>query len=223
VNSTLIVVPLRRVTHTLDVTSDDELLEAWRAGNKRAGKQLFERHYAAIHRFFKNKVGPDAPDLAQKTFLGCIEGVERYRGDRDFRSWLFAIAYRQLCKHYRSKASERARFDFGAVTAHDLDPTPSTMFAKSQEQRLLLEALRQIPVDMQVALELHYWEKMSDADIAKALELPLGTVKSRIRRARITLQEQITQLATSPSQLKSTMANLDVWAAQMRDVARKGD
>ena len=203
------------------MSSDGELLEAWRAGDKRAGKQLFERHYAAVNRFFKNKVGPDAPDLAQKTFLGCIESVERYRGDSDFRSWLFSIAYRQLCKHYRSKASERARFDFGTVSAHDLDPTPSTMFAKSQEERLLLEALRQIPVDMQVALELHYWEKMSDAAIAKTLDLPLGTAKSRIRRARIVLQEKIEKLTSSPQQLKSTMANLDAWAAQMREAAQK--
>lgn len=109
------------------MTTDVELLEAWRAGDKRAGKRLFERHYDAVHRFFRNKVGSDAPDLVQKTFLGCIESVDRFRGEGSFRSWLFAVAYRQLCKHYRSKSSERARFDVGMISAADLDPTPSRM------------------------------------------------------------------------------------------------
>lgn len=124
------------------MTTDVELLEAWRAGDKRAGKRLFERHYDAVHRFFRNKVGPDAPDLVQKTFLGCIESVDRFRGEGRFRSWLFAVAYRQLCKHYRSKSSERARFDVGMISAADLDPTPSRIVAQRREHRVLLEARR---------------------------------------------------------------------------------
>jgi RNA polymerase sigma factor (sigma-70 family) len=199
--------------------SDDDLLEAWRAGDKRAGKELFARYYDAIDRFFRNKVGEDATDLAQKTFLGCLESVDRYHNQQNFRGWLFAIAYRQLCKHYRSRASDMARFDFQTVTAHDLDPTPTSIIARSQDEQLLLEALRKIPVDMQVALELHYWEQMSDAEIATALDLPLGTVKSRIRRARLALTERLAELTESPEQLRNTLDNLEVWAAQVREGA----
>ncbi len=203
--------------------TDVELLDAWREGNKRAGKQLFERHYDAVHRFFRNKVGADAPDLVQKTFLGCIESVDRYRGEGSFRSYLFAVAYRQLCKYYRSRTSERARFDVGTVSAADLDPTPSRVVAKRREQRVLLEALRGIPVELQVALELHYWEQMSDAEIARSLGVPLGTMKSRIRRARQLLSERITECAASPSELSSTLENLDQWANELRDVALGSD
>ena len=207
--------------HTADVTSDDELLEAWRTGNKRAGKQLFERHYNAVDRFFRNKVGSEAADLAQKTFLGCLESVDsdRYASHGNFRSWLFAIAYRQLCKHYRSVAVDRARFDIGAVTAHDLSPTPSSIMARSEEERLLLEGLRQIPMDMQVVLELRYWEQMTDVEIARTLAQPLGTTKSRIRRARQLLGEQLSDLASTPAQLQSTLANLEVWARKLRELA----
>jgi RNA polymerase sigma factor (sigma-70 family) len=201
------------------MANDAELLEAWRAGDKRAGKQLFERHYDAVHRFFRNKVGPEAADLVQKTFLGCVESVDRYRGEGSFRSWLFAVAYRQLCKHYRAQASERARFDVGMVSAADMDPTPSRVVAKRAEQRLLLEALRGIPIEYQVALELHYWEHMSDAEIARALGQPLGTTKSRIRRGRQLLAEQIAQLSSSPAELHSTLGNLDEWAKQLREAA----
>ncbi|HLT40074.1 MAG TPA: RNA polymerase sigma factor [Enhygromyxa sp.] len=198
---------------------DAELLEAWRGGDKRAGKLLFERHYDAVHRFFRNKVGAEAPDLVQKTFLGCLESVERYRGEGSFRSWVFAIAYRQLCKHYRSKTSERARFDVGTVSACDLDPSPSRMLAKRREQQLLLEGLRRIPIELQVALELHYWEQMSDAEIARALDMPLGTTKSRIRRGRQLLAERMAELAASPAELQSTLANLAQWAEQLRGFA----
>ena len=200
-------------------TDDGELLEAWRGGDKRAGKILFERHYDAVHRFFRNKVGAEAPDLVQKTFLGCVEGVERYRGEGSFRSWLFAVAYRQLCKHYRQASNERARFDFGTVSAADLDPTPSRVVAQRREHRLLLEALRAIPVQHQVALELYYWEQMSDTEVARTLDLPLGTTKSRIRRARQLLAEHIAKLAKSPAELESTLGNLEQWAEQLRGVA----
>ena len=205
------------------MTTDVELLEAWRAGDKRAGKRLFERHYDAVHRFFRNKVGPDAPDLVQKTFLGCIESVERFRGEGSFRSWLFAVAYRQLCKHYRSKSSERARFDVGMISAADLDPTPSRIVAQRREHRVLLEALRGIPIELQVALELHYWEHMSDAEIARALDVPLGTMKSRIRRGRALLQERIAALSDSAELLDSTIGNLDKWAEDLREAALGSD
>lgn len=200
--------------------SDDELLEAWRAGDRRSGEQLFERHYDAVDRFFRNKVGDGAADLAQKTFLGCLESVQadRYDNRGNFRGWLFAIAYRQLCKHYSAQTNIKARFDFATVSAHDLDPTPSSVIAQSEDERLLLEALRQIPLDMQVALELHYWEQLSDVGIARVLELPLGTVKSRIRRARIALMERLTALTSSPKQLESTLANLEDWAKRLRGV-----
>jgi RNA polymerase sigma factor (sigma-70 family) len=205
------------------MTGDAELLEAWRGGDKRAGKILFERHYDAVHRFFRNKVGPEAPDLVQRTFLGCLEGVERYRGEGSFRSWLFAVAYRQLCKYYRSRASERSRFDVGTVSACDLDPTPSSVVGKRREHRLLLEALRRLPIELQVALELHYWEQMSDAEIARALDMPLGTTKSRIRRARQLLAERMAELAVSPDELQSTLGNLEQWAEQLRVAALRAE
>lgn len=201
------------------VSGDGELLEAWRAGDKQAGKQLFERHYDAVHRFFRNKVGAEAPDLVQKTFLGCLESVERFRGEASFRSWLFAVAYRQLCKFYRTRATERARFEVGIVSVWDLDPSPSRVLAERGEERLLLEGLRRLPLVLQVTLELHYWERMSDADIARSLGTPLGTTKSRIRRGRQQLGEILAELAESPDQLVSTLDNLDRWAERVRDRA----
>lgn len=197
--------------------SDAELLEAWRAGDRHAGRQLFQRYFVAINRFFRNKVGDDAQDLVQKTFLGCLESVDRYRGEGSFRSWLFAVAYKQLCKYYQAQVNEREHFDIGHVSAHDFDSTPSRVLARRREERLLLEALRRIPIELQVAVELRYWEQMSEAEIARTLGIPVGTLKSRFRRARQLLAEQLHVVATSTDELESTLGGLDEWAARLRD------
>jgi RNA polymerase sigma factor (sigma-70 family) len=199
--------------------TDAELLANWRAGDRQAGKQLFERYFQVINRFFRSKVGDDAQDLVQKTFLGCLEGVERYRGDTSFRSWLFAVAYKQLCKHYRARVSEREHFDLASLTAHEFDATPSRVLARRREEQKLLEALRRIPIELQVAVELRYWEQMSEAEIARTLGIPVGTLKSRFRRAKHLLAEQIRAEAGSPAELESELDTLDDWAEQLRDVA----
>jgi RNA polymerase sigma factor (sigma-70 family) len=199
--------------------TDAELLASWQQGNRQAGKQLFERYFRVINRFFRSKVGDDAQDLVQKTFLGCLESVERYRGDTSFRSWLFAVAYKQLCKHYRAQVSEREHFDIGSVTAHDFDSTPSRVLARRREEQLLLEALRRIPLELQVAVELRYWEQMSEVEIARTLGIPVGTLKSRFRRAKHLLAEQIRAAARSPAEVESTLDTLEAWAEQLREVA----
>ena len=73
-------------------------------------------------------------------------------------------------------------------SAADLAAGPSTLFGKRREERLLLEALRRIPLDSQVVLELYYWEEMSAAQTAAVLDLPEGTVRGRVKRAKDLLQ-----------------------------------
>ena len=85
---------------------DLELLAAWREGDPTAGNQLMERYYASVLRFFALKVPASAEDLAQRTFLGCVEGLERLREDASFKAFLFAVARRQLLWHLRDKTRD---------------------------------------------------------------------------------------------------------------------
>ncbi len=187
---------------------------AWRDGDQQAGAELFDRHYPAVARFFRNKLGAESGDLIQATFLACFEGLSRMRST-NFRSYLFAIACNLLRKHYRSKG--RSRVDLGTVSAHDLDPSPSAVMAADQRQRQLLEALRRIPVEMQIILELYYWESMTAAEIAESLEVPVGTAKTRIRRARQLLQEQMQVIDKLGLASHCTVENLDAWAQELRE------
>ena len=83
----------------MTMIDDMALVTAWRDGDREAGAQLFDRYYASIARFFRNKVGPQSADLVQSTFLQCFEGLGRMHSS-NFRSYLFAIACNLLRKHY---------------------------------------------------------------------------------------------------------------------------
>ncbi len=205
--------------------SDLALLDAWRGGDRRAGSALFLRHYTLVNRFFRSKANAaDVADLIQNTFVACIEGKDRYEGTGAFKSYLLGIAFRLLCRHYRSAQRFSARIDFASVSACDLAPSPSQLVAARQEQRLILAALRRIPLEHQVLLELVFWEDFTAADAAAVLEIPLGTAKSRIRRAHQLLREQLAALAESPAVLATTMTQLDDWARGLREqIGKLGD
>jgi RNA polymerase sigma factor (sigma-70 family) len=156
--------------------------------------------------------------------VACIEGKDRYEGTGAFKSYLLGIAFRLLCRHYRSKQRLDARIDFASVSACDLAPSPSEVVAARQEQRLILAALRRIPLEHQALLELIFWEDFTAADAAVVLGIPVGTAKSRIRRAHQLLREQLAALAESPALLATTMTRLDDWARELRvQIGQLGD
>lgn len=195
--------------------SDSELLDAWRAGQARAGAELFDRYYEPLSRFFANKVSGDASDLIQDTMMACVTGVEKI-GPGQFRGFLFGIAYNKLKKHYERLRIDGGRIDDQTMTSADLSPGASTMMARSAEQRLLLEALRRIPLAHQVVLEMFYWESFTSAEISVALGEPHGTVRTRLRRARELLEEAMASIADDPALLQRTSSDLDGWAAKVR-------
>jgi RNA polymerase sigma-70 factor (ECF subfamily) len=201
------------------VRSDGELLEAWQAGDRAAGEALFERYYGVLVRFFANKIGGDPMDLIQETFVGCVSGQARLRDRQGFRSFLFGIACNRLKKHYERLRLDGERFDPATQTAADLSPGPGTMLTKSREQRILLEALRGLPVRYQVVLELYYWEELTAVEIGEALELPEGTVRTRLRRARALLERGI-GVAEDPRVGEATREDLDGWVASVRAAQR---
>lgn len=172
------------------MANDVALLEAWRAGDRAAGEALVLRHYASILRFFRTKAGPEADDLAQRTFLRCAEAATRFRGEASVKSFLFGIARNVLLEHIRAHARDKnVDPDFGVSSILDLNPRASTLAFRKAEQRRLVEALQQQPLETQIVLELYYWEELSVDEVAQVVEVPPGTVKSRLHRGRELLRE----------------------------------
>lgn len=167
---------------------DLALLEAWRSGDKDAGNALFKRHLRRLYSFFSTKIDGPVEDLIQETFLGCVKGRDRFEGKSTFRTYLFAIARNVLYQQYAGR--DRSP-DFTTASAVDLGASPSAALAERGDRALLLGALRAIPLDFQVTLELAYWEGLKGEEIAEVLGVSPHTVRSRMSRGRTLVREQL--------------------------------
>ncbi len=197
--------------------SDIDLLGAWRKGNGAAGDRLLQRHFASLFRFFRSKLSDAlAEDLTQATLLACVDAHTRVTGLASFRAYLFGIARNQLRMHLRGREVRDRVIELASVSVADLGASPSAIVGARDEQRLLLDALRRIPIDFQIAVELYYWEGMSTRELADVLEIPEGTVRSRLTRAREHIAERMRELGASPETTTSTMDGFDGWAASLR-------
>lgn len=199
------------MAETMNERSDQELLAAWAAGEKAAGDALYQRHFEAVYAFFARKVNGDVADLVQRTFLGLAEARERFRGDAQVRTFLFGIARRELSQFFAGKR-RAGLLDLGVSSLEDLAPSPSSLARRRDERSLLAEALRRIPLDLQIALELHYWEELGGAEIAAVLDVPEGTVRSRLRRGLELLRTQMEQLSGEKRGPWSDEDALEKWA-----------
>ncbi|MBK7070744.1 MAG: sigma-70 family RNA polymerase sigma factor [Myxococcales bacterium] len=175
------------------MADDWELLAAWRAGDAAAGNALVAAHFESVSRFFRGKLGDDVEDVLQQTFLACVEGKDRIDG-ASFRSYLFGVATRRLFDLLRARYRAGRAVSFSEVSLADLGTTPSERVARNERAQLLQAALREIPLDAQIALELAYWEGLSGAEIAVTLEIEPGTVRSRLSRARDQLRDAVLAL-----------------------------
>jgi RNA polymerase sigma-70 factor (ECF subfamily) len=200
--------------------SDVELLTLWRAGDERAGNALVRRHFAALYRFFRNKVDESPKDLMQRTFLTCVEVLDRVPDDISFRTYLLGIARNKLLHHWRGQERQRRAMRTAASLDRDVPGSPSWAVALAQEQRLLLRALRRLPLDLQITLELFYWEELAVGEIARVVDIPAGTVKSRLHRARELLRESIVELAESEDLRRTTVEGLDGWVTSLQIALR---
>jgi RNA polymerase sigma factor (sigma-70 family) len=183
----------------MSAPSDSDLLRAWQQGDAWAFEELTRRHYVSIRRFFDLRVPGAADDLTQQTFLGALEAASRFRGDASFRTFVFAIAHKQLLRSLRERPAALERFGV------DESPTSLSMIAvRQQEHQFLLMALTQLPLELQLVTELYYWENLRTAEIGEALSLNPSTVAGRLARARDLLGEHITQM-TRPGPLRDRL------------------
>jgi RNA polymerase sigma-70 factor (ECF subfamily) len=173
------------------VSTDLELLHAWNGGDKMAGNRLLERYFDRLCRFFRNKIGDEVDDLIQRTFLAATEGRGSFRGDASFRTWIFVVARHELYAYLRRQGRAQATFDPLTHSVLELGTTPSKWLDRESDKRRVLAAMGAQPVEHQILLELYYWEDMSASEIATVLETVEGTVRTRLRRAKQLLADEL--------------------------------
>lgn len=180
--------------------SEAEIVAACKRGARWARRALFEQHHRAIYRFLVAH-GSDpsvAEDLVQETFLRAYRAIPRFRGDARVGSWLMRIALN--CLYEVSRRGETARRKI--EQAQGGDPRPGWAIAggatagRQHEQRdLLLRALARLDSDEASIVLLHDLQGYRYREIADSLQIAVGTVGSRLHRARSRLRRAIEELA----------------------------
>jgi RNA polymerase sigma factor (sigma-70 family) len=195
-----------------DAQSDFELLAAWRGGDSTAGQMLFKRHFRAVYRFFQTKCEPEADELVQATFAACVRARDQFRGDSQFTTYLYTVARHELYRVLSERRRDLGRVNFEVSSIAELAPTPRTQIAAREDRVRLLRALRDLPLEQQTLLELHYWEGVEIGALAEIFESPAVTIRSRLHRARVALRERMQREAELPAAVTATLESFDAWA-----------
>ncbi|MBK6918232.1 MAG: sigma-70 family RNA polymerase sigma factor [Deltaproteobacteria bacterium] len=194
---------------------DDEaaLLRAWRAGDSAAGEAFTRAYYGSILGFFRLRAPEVADDLAQKTFLACVEGRSHVEAG-NVRAFLFGIARNLLLRHLRDRHRDLdlAHFDAGRPQSV---LSPSGVIAQRHEHWLLLRALERLPDDTQLLLGLHYVQGLRSREIADVLGVTTTTVTTRLSRARDALREQVATLRAPEAARHAVLDDLEAWARSL--------
>lgn len=195
-------------------TETRTLLDAWAGGDRAAGQALLDRHFDRLFRFFELSVPGHAEDLIQDTLLAALEGRDRYRGEAGFGAFLMGIARNKVYMHWRARGRRPAQVDIEDVSVEALGASPSSIIARRDDEMRLLAALRKIPLAAQLMLQMHYWDRLTGPQLAVAFELPEGTVRSRLFRAKQLLREAIEELNTGTAMSGDSF---DAWVRAMQE------
>ena len=173
---------------------DIALIARARQGDERAYGALLEKYERAVFsiclRMVRNR--DLAADLAQESFIKVFSMLERYNPAYAFSSWLFKITSNLCIAHLRRRRVETYAMDDpidgekGEIQRQyeSPDPNPHEQLVTSEKMKRLNDAIEQLPEHYRIMLILRHQENLSYEEIAQSLEIPLGTVKARIHRAR---------------------------------------
>ena len=182
------------------ITDDQLLIERCRSGHPEAFGDLVTKYQRRLIRTLGTLLGNghDALDVAQDAFLQAFLKLESFRGESAFYSWLFRIAWNAAAtlrrkQRVRSSASLDAMREQTGAEPDDLNPTsdPSHSLQSSEDQQLLRRALSELGEDYRTALVLKEIEGLPYEEIAILTDSPIGTVRSRIHRARQELRAKL--------------------------------
>jgi len=178
-------------------TTDADLLPGCRGGDEAAWRALVERHTRKVFGLAYRFTGRSdaAEDLTQEIFVKVYQTLHKYReADGAFAAWLMALARNHAIDHYRRGRQERARRAEDPElleTAPARAEHPIAEIEREERARLVHRGLRALPSELRLPLILCDLQGLSYQEIATSLELPLGTVKSRINRARLELAKRL--------------------------------
>ena len=187
--------------------TDRELVKRAQQGDSSAFDRLFERHVHKIRMLARTFVdtAEDAEDVAQDTFIKAYNALPRFRNDSAFYTWIYRIAT-NTAKNFIAARSRRPQ-------SSDLDPEDESRIGEAEAsvesenpvdtlygeelEKIVKDAFDELPLDLRTALTLRESSGLSYIDIADIMQCPVGTVRSRIFRAREHIDQRVSQYSES--------------------------
>lgn len=188
--------------------SDEErrLIEQSRQGDQGAFDTLVRRYEKQLYNTAYRLTGSydDASDLAQEAFLRAWNNLRSFRGDASFSTWLYRIVTNVFLDERKRRRARPQRSleealgsDENTVTRQfeDTGPSPQDRVEEGERWQILQRAIADLPAPQRVMVVLYHTENRSYEEIAQIMGLPMGTVKSRLNRARLALKNKLTPVA----------------------------
>lgn len=181
--------------------ADYELVKLIQQGHRRGFDLLVVKYQHRIHavitRFVKDPV--EAQDVAQETFIKAYRAINSFRGDSAFYTWLYRIAVntsKNFLQARKRRPGADVQIDDEETGSDHLEAlheseTPDAVLSRQQLQRVIDEALASLSEELRTAISLREFDGLSYEEIAASLDIPVGTVRSRIFRAREVLDAAI--------------------------------
>lgn len=184
--------------------ADRELVERVKAGDKRAFDILVRKYQHKLVKLIMRYVNDpaDAMDIAQEAFIKAYRAIPNFRGDSSFYTWLYRIGINTAKNYVVAQGRRPPDSDIDAQDAERYDiesrlkdqDTPEGMAQRDEIERTVLEAIEALPEDLRTAITLREIEGLTYEEIAQAMDCPVGTVRSRIFRAREAIDKRLRPL-----------------------------
>lgn len=170
---------------------DIDVLERFRDGDASAFAELLHRHQHAIYGYLYRCGLSEASrdDLFQEIFIKVSRASSNYDPERPFKPWLFTIAINTVRSHHRKR--QLLATELGEDDAASTDPSGDAIVAAKQTAAWLETAIARLPFAQREVVNLVCGEQLKQADVAEMLDMPVATVKTLLRRARLALARQL--------------------------------
>ena len=182
-------------------TADQQLVERVKRGDKHAFDLLVLKYQhkivGLVGRYLRDQ--DEVLDVTQEAFIRAYRALPRFRGDSQFYTWLYRIAI-NTAKNYLVSRSRRppdsdidvneGEFQDNSAVLRDIE-SPESALATEQLEKVIYQAIANLPDELKVAVTLREFEGLSYEEIAEVMECPVGTVRSRIFRAREVIEKRI--------------------------------
>lgn len=184
--------------------ADKELVERVQAGDKQAFDLLVLKYQHKLVKLVSRYVHDhaEAMDVAQEAFIKAYRALPRFRGDSSFYTWLYRIGINTAKNHLVSQGRRPPDSDIDAQDAERYDiesrlkdhESPEALAQRDQVQETVMNAINELPEDLRTAITLREFEGLTYDEIAQAMDCPIGTVRSRIFRAREAIDRRLRPL-----------------------------